>query len=108
MPELDLLSFSKGTVTAPAGCGKTQLIADSLKLHSSGKPVLVLTHTNAGKSALETRLAKATVPGITKVKVEGKKIGACAGQMLLGRLLGNANQTNSMDLGFQIIERGSA
>lgn len=62
MPELDLLSFVRGTVTAPAGCGKTQLIADSLKLHMGNKPVLVLTHTNAGKSALETRLAKANVP----------------------------------------------
>lgn len=62
MPELDLLSFSRGAVTAPAGCGKTQLIADSLKLHTGGKPVLVLTHTNAGKSALETRLARAKVP----------------------------------------------
>lgn len=62
MPELDLLSISRGTVTAPAGCGKTQLIADSLKGHTGNKPVLVLTHTNAGKSALETRLAKAKVP----------------------------------------------
>lgn len=62
MSELDLLSFCRGTVTAPAGCGKTQLIADSLKLHRGGKPVLVLTHTNAGKGALETRLAKGNVP----------------------------------------------
>jgi AAA domain len=62
VPELDLLSVSRGTVTAPAGCGKTQLIADTLKLHTGDKPALVLTHTNAGKSALETRLAKANVP----------------------------------------------
>jgi hypothetical protein len=61
MPELDLLSVSRGTVTAPAGCGKTQLIADCLKLHSDIKPVLVLTHTNAGKNALENRLTKAGV-----------------------------------------------
>jgi LacI family gluconate utilization system Gnt-I transcriptional repressor len=53
-------------------------------------------------------IASATVPGITTVKVEGKKIGACAGHMLLGRLLGKPNQSSSMDLGFQIIERGSA
>ncbi len=46
---------------APAGCGKTQLIADTLKLHSDAKPVLILTHTNAGKGALEARLAKAAV-----------------------------------------------
>ncbi len=62
MPELDILNVSHGAVTAPAGCGKTQLIADSLKLHAGGKPALVLTHTNAGKAALEIRLEKAKVP----------------------------------------------
>lgn len=62
MPELDILSVSRGAVTAPAGCGKTQLIADSLKLQAGEKPALVLTHTNAGKAALETRLANAKVP----------------------------------------------
>ncbi|WP_425258148.1 UvrD-helicase domain-containing protein [Rubrivivax sp. RP6-9] len=62
MPELDLFSVQRGTVTAPAGCGKTQLIADTLKLHKDVKPVLVLTHTNAGKGALEVRLARAAVP----------------------------------------------
>jgi len=62
MPELDILSLRRGTVTAPAGCGKTQLIADCLAGHSGHKPVLVLTHTNAGRSALEARLAKAEVP----------------------------------------------
>lgn len=62
MSEIDLLQVARGTITAPAGCGKTQLIADSLKRHASSKPVLVLTHTNAGKGALEVRLAKAGVP----------------------------------------------
>lgn len=62
MPELDILNLSRGAVTAPAGCGKTQLIADSLKLQGGTKPALVLTHTNAGKAALEARLAKAKVP----------------------------------------------
>lgn len=60
-PEIDLFSAPKGTVTAPAGCGKTQLIADTLKANALDKPVLVLTHTNAGKSALEARLARAAV-----------------------------------------------
>jgi DNA helicase-2/ATP-dependent DNA helicase PcrA len=33
------------------------------RLHGAGvKPVLILTHTNAGKSALESRLVKAKVP----------------------------------------------
>lgn len=61
-PEIDLFSVHRGMVTAPAGCGKTQLIADTLKLHVGDKPILVLTHTNAGKGALETRLTKAAVP----------------------------------------------
>lgn len=57
----NLLELQRGAITAPAGCGKTQLIADALKGHGGGKPVLVLTHTNAGKSALEDRLERAKV-----------------------------------------------
>lgn len=61
-PEIDLLTVDRGAVTAPAGCGKTHLIANALERHSSSKPVLVLTHTNAGVAALRGRLDKAGVP----------------------------------------------
>jgi hypothetical protein len=61
-PEIDLLRIPRGSVTAPAGCGKTHLIADALFRHSSKKPILVLTHTNAGVAALRGRLDKARVP----------------------------------------------
>lgn len=60
--ELDLFGARVGSVTAPAGCGKTQLIADSLCLHADPKPILILTHTNAGVLALRTRLQRARVP----------------------------------------------
>lgn len=56
--DFDLLSCPRGTVTAPAGCGKTQLIAHALKRHTDTKPVLVLTHTNAGVAALRGRLTR--------------------------------------------------
>ena len=59
---IDLLAISRGTVTAPAGCGKTHLIAEALTRHGSGKPILVLTHTNAGVVALRGRLDRAGVP----------------------------------------------
>src|SRR5437870_4206500 len=59
--EIDLLSIEKGAVTAPAGCGKTQLIATALSRHERRKPVLVLTHTNAGVAALRGRLDRAGV-----------------------------------------------
>ncbi len=59
----DLLSFSKGLVVAPAGCGKTQLIADSLRFVKNEKPVLILTHTNAGVVALRNRLKRLGVEG---------------------------------------------
>lgn len=36
-PELDLFAANRGSVTAPAGCGKTQLIADTLALHQGHK-----------------------------------------------------------------------
>lgn len=58
---IDLLDVRCGSVTAPAGCGKTQLIADSLGRHSDRKPILVLTHTNAGVAALRWRLDRAEV-----------------------------------------------
>jgi hypothetical protein len=61
-PEIDLLEIEKGAITAPAGCGKTQLIADALSRHANPKPVLVLTHTNAGVAALRGRLDRAGVP----------------------------------------------
>ena len=61
--EVDLLAIAGGlTVTAPAGCGKTHLIAQALARHAARKPVLVLTHTNAGVAALRSRLDRARVP----------------------------------------------
>lgn len=61
-PEYNLLSFHRGTITAPAGCGKTQLIANSLSRHTGTSPVLILTHTNAGVTTLRLRMQKAGVP----------------------------------------------
>jgi hypothetical protein len=59
---IDLLSMRRGTVTAPAGCGKTHLIAASLTRRGDGqKPILILTHTNAGVAALRGRLDRAGV-----------------------------------------------
>ena len=60
--DVDLLAITRGTVTAPAGCGKTHLIAESLTRHTGNKPILVLTHTNAGVCALRSRLNRAGVP----------------------------------------------
>jgi DNA helicase-2/ATP-dependent DNA helicase PcrA len=59
--EIDIFSQHKVSVMAPAGCGKTELITASLKYGSAGKPALVLTHTNAGRAALEHRLKRAGV-----------------------------------------------
>lgn len=60
--EINLLDIKRGTVTAPAGCGKTHLIAQAISRHGDKKPILVLTHTNAGVAALRGRLEKAGVP----------------------------------------------
>ncbi|WP_175626589.1 MULTISPECIES: UvrD-helicase domain-containing protein [Oxalobacteraceae] len=61
-PEIDIFQARLGSITAPAGCGKTQLIADALSQHTEIKPVLVLTHTNAGVTALRARLQRGGVP----------------------------------------------
>jgi ATP-dependent exoDNAse (exonuclease V) beta subunit len=58
-PEIDLLAIDHGTITAPAGCGKTHLVADALTRHTAAKPILILTHTNAGVVALRGRLDRA-------------------------------------------------
>ncbi|CAI2540088.1 DNA-dependent helicase II [Serratia proteamaculans] len=60
--EYNLFDFRRGTITAPAGCGKTQLIADTLTRHTGKTPVLILTHTNAGVTTLRLRMQKSGVP----------------------------------------------
>lgn len=60
--EIDLLGIQRGLVVAPAGCGKTELISAALTRHTGSKPILVLTHTNAGVVALRARLDRAGVP----------------------------------------------
>lgn len=59
--DIDLLTTTRGVVVAPAGCGKTHLIASALTRHAGGKPILILTHTNAGVVALRGRLDAAGV-----------------------------------------------
>ena len=59
--DVDLLAIDRGCVTAPAGCGKTYKVVDALSRHRGTKPVLVITHTNAGVAALRERLGRARV-----------------------------------------------
>jgi DNA helicase-2/ATP-dependent DNA helicase PcrA len=60
MPDLDkLLAKGNASVIAPAGHGKTELIA---KLAAKGRRSLVLTHTHAGVHALRARLKRLNVP----------------------------------------------
>ncbi len=54
----NLLEVDRGLIVAPAGCGKTHLITDALNATTDEKPILVLTHTNAGVAALRQRLSK--------------------------------------------------
>ncbi|EKO3388937.1 UvrD-helicase domain-containing protein [Vibrio fluvialis] len=56
-----VLQCSRGTVVAPAGCGKTHLITNTLDIRQP-KPYLVLTHTTAGVAALKQRLRQLAVP----------------------------------------------
>src|SRR6185503_6569895 len=61
MVDVDLLAIAHGTVVAPAGCGKTHAILKAAERYQGKKPLLVLTHTNAGVAALRSRLTKAGV-----------------------------------------------
>lgn len=60
MPDpADILRLGNGAVVAPAGHGKTELIAQVAAL---GQRALVLTHTHAGVHAIRTRLKRLGVP----------------------------------------------
>jgi LacI family transcriptional regulator, gluconate utilization system Gnt-I transcriptional repressor len=48
------------------------------------------------------------VPSLTTVRVPREDIGHRAGGMLLDRLHGRPVKVKSVDVGFQIVERGSA
>ena len=56
-----ILGSSRGLIVAPAGCGKTHLITETLAV-TDDKPYLVLTHTTAGVAALKQRLKRLGVP----------------------------------------------
>ncbi len=57
----EVLEAQRGHILAPAGCGKTELLAKSIAVPTE-KPSLVLTHTTAGVAALRNRLKRAEVP----------------------------------------------
>jgi len=60
MPEpTDILALTRRAVVAPAGHGKTELIA---KASALGRRTLILTHTHAGVHALRTRLNRLQIP----------------------------------------------
>lgn len=49
-----------------------------------------------------------TVPGLTSVRVNGSEIGALAARYLIQRAEGDEVDTRIVDIGFSIIERGTA
>jgi hypothetical protein len=51
-----LAKSRRGYVIAPAGCGKTHLIAVAIQKYCSGRE-LILTHTHAGVAALKQKLS---------------------------------------------------
>lgn len=56
-----LMAQSHAYAIAPAGCGKTQTIAEMIKLNVNGKQ-LILTHTHAGVQSISKRLKRLKVP----------------------------------------------
>lgn len=60
--ETILATASSCSVVAPAGCGKTELIALAIAATSDRKKFLVLTHTHAGVRAIRQRFKKLKIP----------------------------------------------
>jgi hypothetical protein len=65
-----VLNSGLGLVVAPAGCGKTHLIANTLNT-SQIKPYLVLTHTTAGVTALKQRLKSIPAKNYVVTTIDG-------------------------------------
>jgi DNA helicase-2/ATP-dependent DNA helicase PcrA len=60
--ETALANSASCSVVAPAGCGKTELIARAVGVAPADKRILVLTHTHAGVRAIRQRFKKLQVP----------------------------------------------
>jgi LacI family transcriptional regulator, gluconate utilization system Gnt-I transcriptional repressor len=60
----------------------------------------------AGFGNLE--IAELVPGGLTTVAVPSRQIGAKAGRLILARLAGNARRKVEIDVGFELIRRGSA
>jgi DNA helicase-2/ATP-dependent DNA helicase PcrA len=63
-----LADCRRGYLIAPAGCGKTHLIAQAVASSSGGRQ-LILTHTHAGVHSLNQKLRRMGV-GLRQVRVE--------------------------------------
>lgn len=57
-----ILDHARVCITAPAGTGKTHLITETVRKYIGSKPLLILTHTNAGVHVLRRRLSESAVP----------------------------------------------
>jgi DNA helicase-2/ATP-dependent DNA helicase PcrA len=57
----ELARNPRGAMIAPAGCGKTHVIATAVAKYGGGRE-LILTHTHAGVDALRGRMARMGVP----------------------------------------------
>ncbi|WP_274427299.1 UvrD-helicase domain-containing protein [Chelativorans sp. YIM 93263] len=92
MDETEILNSDRISITAPAGCGKTHLIAACLRASADKKPSLVLTHTNAGVAALRSRLDAA---GVARTRYRITTIDGWA-LRLVGTFPGRSGQSPSI------------
>ena len=65
-----VLNTRLGLIVAPAGCGKTHLIMNTLNT-TQVKPYLVLTHTTAGVTALKQRLKSIPAKNYVVTTIDG-------------------------------------
>jgi len=55
----------------------------------------------------DVELAQEFVPTLTTIRVRRHEIGSCSGSLLLERMSGNTPAETTIDLGFQVLPRGS-
>lgn len=104
-----LLTARRGTVTAPAGCGKTHLIADALRQHREKRPILVLTHTNAGVTAIRQRFQRLEVPSsvyrVSTIDALGKRLAGMFSER--SGINPNALELNNPKVDYPAIQRAA-
>jgi hypothetical protein len=100
-----ILDHARVCITAPAGTGKTHLIIETLRKYTGSKPLLILTHTNAGVHVLRRRLSESSVP---KSRFQVQTIDGFALLLVRTFPMRAGYQINELDISYPAVRAAAA